>query len=147
MITLWLKIYLNEKPSIQLVRSEREYLFHDYKALTHFPGSIGHYDWLRSSSRQILGVRYWPFDDSIHSRAVQQLKSKCQSLDYTFVEANFRYLSILFSTSVDIEEAISNDQDMGENGIYLADGGRIALCFEVDTSLESHFLIPTDSQT
>jgi hypothetical protein len=142
MRTLWLKIYLNEKPNIQLVRSERGSLFEDYEALTQFPGSIGHYDWLRSSSGQILGVRYWPFDDSIHSRAVQILKAKCQSLDYAFVDADPRYLSILFSKAKDIDDTISNDQDMGENGIYSAKGERIALCFEIDPPFERHFLIP-----
>ena len=138
-MTLWLKILLNDRLAIQLVRSTRERLFDDYKALTKFPGSTGHYDWLRATSRQVLGVRYWPFDDSIHKHAVQQLRTTCLSLDYAFVDPDSRYISILFGPVKNIDDAISDDQDMGENGIYSTDDGRLALCFEVDASLESQF--------
>jgi hypothetical protein len=73
MRNLWLKIYLDDKPNIELLRSDRKTLFPDYTSLTRFPGSTGHYDWLRVSPAQIVGLRYWPFDDSIHRKAVQIL--------------------------------------------------------------------------
>jgi hypothetical protein len=136
MKTLWLIVYLDATLKIRLVLSERESIIPDYSPLTLFPGSTGHYDWLRNTSGQIVGVRYWPFKDEIHDSAILLLRKKCFSLGYSHVDADSRFFSIFWGAIEDIDESISNDQDMGENGIYSDSNGRIALCFEVDNELE-----------
>lgn len=45
----------------------------------------------------------------------------------------------------EIEEAISDDQDLGENGIYENQQGDMALCFEVDAHLLGRFRVLPDS--
>jgi hypothetical protein len=129
----WLIVRLNNIPKIEFSKAEREFILGDYEPLTRFPGSTGHYDWLRSVSGEILGVRYWPFDDEIHKDSVKRLFEKCSLLKYTILDPNLQYVSILFQErGQEIVESLSNDQDLGDNGIYENNNGQMALCFELD---------------
>lgn len=132
----WLTIELGKMPKTQLLQSDREDLLPNYLPQTQFPGSTGHFDWLRSTSGEILGVRYWPFDDAVHAVPVNRLLMQCGSLKYAVLDSANRFVSIFFKCSVaEVAEKISNDQDLGENGIYQNEQGLMALCFEVDASV------------
>lgn len=133
MNTQWLTIELKEVPEVRLNQCSRDHLLRSYSPVTGFPGSTGHFDWLRSSSSAVVGVRYWPFEDAVHIAAVHRLFKNCISLHYVVVDPQYRFLSIFFgSCTNDFADDISNDQDLGENGIYEDQQGGIALCFEVD---------------
>jgi len=141
----WLTIELREPPKAQIIQGDREILLSDYLPRTGFPGSTGHFDWLRSASREIVGVRYWPFDDAVHTSAVDQLLSQCRSLEYAIVDPEDRFVSVFFGGAIAaVEEDISNDQDLGENGIYENQQGAMALCFEVDALVLGSLRISPD---
>lgn len=141
METQWLIIELEKTPKVQLVQCTRENLLNGYVPTTGFSGSTGHYDWLRSSSNEILGVRYWPFDDDIHAAEVSKLQALCRSLDYAYIDCEDRFISIIFSGLIsDVVEDISNDQDLGENGIYVNQQGGMAICFEMDSRFLAQLL-------
>ena len=136
----WLTIELGETPKTQLNQAEREELLSGYLPRTQFPGSTGHFDWLRSSSGGIIGVRYWPFDDAVHAAPVERLLKRCRSLNYVVQDPANRFVSIFFGGSAaEVAEDISNDQDLGENGIYENQHGLMALCFEVDSLVLGSF--------
>ena len=138
MILQWLTVELGEMPKVQLKRSERESILPGYLPLTQFPGSTGHFDWLRTSSGGVMGVKYWPFNDAVHADPVRRLLVKCSSLKYTIRDSECRHISIFFGGLVaEVAENISNDQDIGENGIYENERGLMALCFEVDPSMSA----------
>jgi hypothetical protein len=146
METKWLTIELGEAPKARIVQDDREVLLSGYLPRTGFPGSTGHFDWLRSTAREIIGVRYWPFDDAIHASVVRQLLIQCRSLKYAVVDPESRCVSVFFGGAiVDVAENISNDQDLGENGIYENEHGGMALCFEVDAPLLDSLQVPPDS--
>ena len=136
MKTMWLQVFLNGKPLVHLVESTREELFaHDtkkYISRTDYPGSIGHYDWLRRSDGTVVGVRYWPFADLVQIEAIRELVDKCSGLKYVKVEPKVKNISVIFDADAFIDEDNSNDQDLGEIGIYATDEGDYALCFECD---------------
>ena len=146
MKTHWLTIELGESPKVQITRSDRENLLSGYLPKTDFPGSTGHFDWLRSASHKVLGVRYWPFDDAVHATSLRRLMMKCRSLKYAVVDRDDRFISIFFGGSTaDVAEETSNDQDMGENGIYENQQGGMALCFEVDQAVLDSLIATLDT--
>jgi hypothetical protein len=140
MITHWLVIALEEIPKVQIFESERENMLSEYTPTTSFPGSTGHFDWLRSSVHKVIGVRYWPFDDAIHASAIQELLALSRSLNYAYIDCENRFVSFFFGGLIsDVIENISNDQDMGENGIYVNQQGKMVVCFEIDSLLLDSF--------
>ena len=129
----WLIIFIEKEPRLDIVQSTRESLFSKgnkhYKIATPVSGSIGHYDWLRNFANRIVGVRYWPFCDLEQMNVVVELVRRCRSYSYIKADSDLKNVSILFDTS-EINEQISNDQDLGDNGIYITPDGEYAFCFE-----------------
>lgn len=140
METQWLTIELKDVPVVQLVRCSRDQVLVNFSPVTGFPGSTGHFDWLRSSACEIVGVRYWPFDDPVHTSAVHRLLNKCRLLKYSVVDPKNRFISIYLNlAAAAFIENSSNDQDLSENGIYENQKGDMAICFEVDPSVYDSF--------
>jgi hypothetical protein len=102
--------------------------------------SIGHfngfYDWLRNYSGLIIGVRYFPFEDSnfLLKELVQLKYSKTDehSIDIYFVEEQHR----------SINEDISDDQKFGGNRIFKSSEGKYLLTFEI-TEVEEKLALQT----
>lgn len=84
----------------------------------------GFYDWLRSSPDTVIGVRYWPFDNT---RFLADLVS---SLPYVKIPQDSSCLEIYFSNGR-IEASASDDQSFGSNRIfYSEEGGCWAISFD-----------------
>jgi len=123
------------------MESKREDLFssESYAPQTDYPGSIGHFDWLRSTPTNIEGVRIWPFDDHEHQKAVADFISSIRRFKSVVIHPDLKSVSLLFNLEAIIDEEISNDQDLGEAGIYLNKKGEYALCFEVQPEIIGQF--------
>ena len=96
-------------------------LFHD----SGFGDWVGFYDWLRSSSGKILGVRSWLEDEEI-----QGIRNRIA--DSTFVEWSDTQLRLWFSNQRLYEERLSGDQALGTHRILMSSDGEIAIGFDVD---------------
>lgn len=84
------------------------------------PEWLGFYDWLRSESDELVGVRLW-LDDPMSS--LQPLR-ECMGV-------NFRASSellVFFGTSQAYDASRSDDQDFGGNWLFESEEG-YALCF------------------
>jgi len=85
----------------------------------------GFYDWLRDSSSQVLGVRFWLFED-----ADLQL-TDIPSLTYVSSNSSENYVEIYFSASRQWVQENSDDQDFGDQGCFLSDKGTWAIVFDL----------------
>jgi hypothetical protein len=137
MNNICLRIFFDASPEVQLVSNVLANAFIDrkgerYVRVTSSPGSIGHYDWLRNRPNIVIGVRYWPFDDIEYINAVQAFFLKVRGLDYISVDPDFKNITVLFDPLAVFDEDLSNDQDLGDAGIYVTDAGHYAMCFEFD---------------
>lgn len=90
----------------------------------------GFYDWLRDSAGQIVGVRFWPFE---------QARFLCDFLGrfpYVRVEGSHRFIEIYFRSDRNIAVGRSDDQAFGGNHIFSADG-EWAITFDLKTLASS----------
>ena len=84
---------------------------------------IGFYDWLRSPSRELLGVRYWPFAEIDFPAAA------CDQLSYVVVEGEGSSLEVYFSPRRDYAAGVSDSQDFGENKLFSSEEGEFVISF------------------
>ena len=84
---------------------------------------LGFYDWLRNSEGQLLGVRFFPFEDFAF------LFEITKQLEYVAVDQECRWLDIYFSADREVDESISDDQGFGGNMILRSEDGNYALSF------------------
>ena len=72
----------------------------------------GFYDWLRTTSGEIVGVRYSPFDET------EFLIDAVASFRYVVVLESKRCLEIYFSNVRGVDWRKSDDQEFGSNKIF-----------------------------
>ena len=84
----------------------------------------GFYDWLRTSTGVVVGVRYWPFEET------QALLGSTSSLPYVERVPGQDSLAIYFSSERDVDPRASGDQAFGGNRLLTGDDGAIALTFD-----------------
>jgi hypothetical protein len=99
----------------------------------------GFYDWLRDPCGDIVGVRYWPFEDvqlPLDLGASATLASPALVVSPDGAKAE-----VYFTTSRQVVPADSADQDFGCSKVFAAADGELAICFDVsaltDTELAS----------
>lgn len=87
----------------------------------------GFYDWLRNASGYIIGVRYFPFEDSSF------LLDELGELEYLRTDKNKDSINICFldETHCLIDEEASNDQDFSENRIFKSSEGKFLFIFDI----------------
>lgn len=116
-----------EPPDGEIKIAQRVY----YGPTTDF---TGFYDWLRSGAEEIIGVRYWPFDDYDFVYDVAKV------LPYAKVEQG-RFVEIFFTDRRDFKPELSGDQDFGHNQILTSEDDEYALTFGIQESLSSSLRI------
>ncbi len=98
----------------------------------------GFYDWLRNFSGHIIGVRYFPFEDS------NFLLNEVIHLNYSKIDKVKGNMDIYFVDAEHclIDEDISDDQKFGDNRIFKSSEGKLLLTFEV-TEVKGELKLPT----
>ena len=96
-----------------------------------FGNWTGFYDWLRDSEGELLGVRYWPEQDTKFF------------VDYTkpfdYVEAaSSRHIEIYFSERRSFEAKLSCDQEFLYDAIFRSDEGGYAIGFGIEELNEAN---------
>jgi hypothetical protein len=86
---------------------------------------IGFYDWLRTSHREVVGVRTWISGPEVE--AIRRELSRNNAVD---VCAND--VRVWFAECRRFEESISDDQDLGTHRIMRNDAGELAFTFNVE---------------
>jgi hypothetical protein len=94
-----------------------------------FGHSTGFYDWLRDSTSNLVGVRYWPFEDT------QFLLQEVAHLRYVKVAAG--RLEIYFHSSDQIDQENSADQDFLYCELFRSDERCYAIAFGLENLNES----------
>lgn len=94
-----------------------------------FGNSTGFYDWLRDSKSKLVGVRYWPFEDT------QFLLREVAALNY--VKVTPRCLDIYFDGRDEIDQESSADQDFLYCEVFKSDDGRYAIAFGLENLSEA----------
>jgi hypothetical protein len=89
-----------------------------------FGDSTGLYDWLRNHVGTVIGVRYWPFEDT------QFLCDALAPLPYVAVAPDRSDLDIYFSDDRRFDPERSRDQDIGVSKVLSAGGAAWALAFD-----------------
>ncbi|ETW96940.1 MAG: hypothetical protein ETSY1_24585 [Candidatus Entotheonella factor] len=87
----------------------------------------GFYDWLRDETENIIGLRYWLFEK------IDPRLPLLTSLPYINSDQEEGFIEIYFFDSRSYVQANSDDQDFGNQGIFLSDQGLIALAFDIST--------------
>jgi hypothetical protein len=93
--------------------------FVEYRA-TDFGSFTGFYDWLRPSVATIVGVRYWPFENT---NFLLNTLPECASISVSAAKG----LTILFLAGANYREELSDDQDFSESQLYSGVDGSYAL--------------------
>ena len=89
---------------------------------SNFGEWLGFYDWLRDKDERVIGVRlyfgektiYFPFNRPFFNVEIDLIKL---------------LLHAFFTDNKSIDEAKSEDQDFGENSLYLGKNGSIGISF------------------
>jgi hypothetical protein len=83
---------------------------------------LGFYDWLRASDNSVIGVRQF-INPEIHQFPLDLTR------DDVTIDKKQRSVEIFFSNRRDYEQHKSDDQDFGDNRLFLAEDGSILLTF------------------
>ena len=94
----------------------------------------GFYDWLRNYRNEIIGVRYFPFED------FKELASLVNRLTDCKVNTNDKgavWFDLFFTSDRNVNEKISDDQDFGGNWLFETESGdkAMSLIFKDDDKL------------
>jgi len=73
---------------------------------------LGFYDWLRDSSKKVIGVRIWLDEENVHVAAI----GEC--INAVMARAG-KELSIFFGDDREFEDSMSDDQDFGGNRLFV----------------------------
>lgn len=99
----------------------------------------GFYDWLRSAEGDVIGVRWFPYEND----ALKKCASYIKDLKNITINEDFLEISIQFFEPRSINESRSRDQDFLENNIYISKLGRCAISFSINNlSDKERFLLP-----
>lgn len=86
----------------------------------------GFYDWLRRANGEIIGVRWFPYEDgALDNKNTRYLKS----LKYIGLGNDLREIAIYFGDSREFEEQNSCDQDFLQNNLFISKAGKCAVSF------------------
>ena len=87
----------------------------------------GFYDWLRNFSGNIVGVRYFPFEDA------DFLFDELSKLKYSKTDKVKGIIDIYFENANchSINEDISDDQKFGDNRIFKSLKGKLLFVFDI----------------
>lgn len=91
-------------------------------------------DWLRSAADTVIGVRYWPFENT------RFLADVVGSLPYVKVPEDGSCLEIYFSARGRVEARASDDQSFGSNRIFCSEEGGWAISFDTTGLSDTEFL-------
>lgn len=83
----------------------------------------GFYDWLRDFSGKVVGVRYWPFEETAF------LIDLLCDRGY-IVPGDKSYLEIYFSQNSRVDRRKSDDQEFGSNKIFCSKEGTWLISFD-----------------
>ena len=109
---------VDECPGNEYQLGDKRYRDKGYGELTGF------YDWLRDSSGKLLGVRYWPFEEtSFLSDVLSEFPSVVVAKDRS-------YLEVYFSSDRRVDRQRSDDQDLGANKVFSTEQGEWAISFD-----------------
>jgi hypothetical protein len=96
---------------VQSLRADERDLPSDVFKDSSYGGWTGFYDWLRSDTHSVVGVRYWPFEEAsalINRLALQTAKMDSSGALYFF-----------FTSQHQFDEQISGDQAFEESRILI----------------------------
>jgi hypothetical protein len=94
----------------------------------------GFYDWLRTSSGQVIGVRTWLLDNP-GVASVRALIANSSA-----IELHDKEVRCFFSTERHFDEAQSDDQEFGVHRIAISARGAVALTYDVGSLCEAELL-------
>lgn len=89
----------------------------------------GFYDWLRAGEDAIIGLRYWPSDDTAFF--VDELTDR----NYIDIDESKACISIFWNKNRKFIREASDDQDFGNNTLYINDLGVYALTFSMSAGI------------
>ena len=115
-----------ECPASSFQMGDREYRDKGFGDWTGF------YDWLRSGAESIVGVRYWPFQET------RFVVDDLSGYQYVKVPEDKSCLEIYFSADGGVDRRASDDQAFGSNRVFYSEAGGWALSFDtIDLSLRA----------
>jgi hypothetical protein len=136
----WVVVEIGVLPEIRVVYGPLQKVFVGKRPVTDFPGSIGHYDWLRNHFGVVIGVRLWPFNDDLHMHAIRGLLSECSRRSYVMVDGDKSIAILLKGSFREIDDDASNDQDLGDNGLLVNSDMELSLYFKADESVAKQLM-------
>lgn len=97
----------------------------------------GFYDWLRCVKGEIIGVRWFPYeDDALRGKQTIYLKT----LNNISLDDDLLGLTIYFYDFRSIDEPRSCDQDFLQNNLFFSKNGKCAISFSIDNLTEEEEL-------
>jgi hypothetical protein len=82
----------------------------------------GFFDWLRSASEEVIGVRYCPFEE------FRFVFKAAREVPNVLVTGNSA-VEVYFGENRQVDPSNSCDQDFGENEVYRSRDGKVAIAF------------------
>jgi hypothetical protein len=116
-------LYFNECPTAFDDRSHNTYEAH------FSDDDNGFYDFLRCSKGDIIGVRWFPHEDSILRG---DRTSYLKELNRTNIATDCQELEIFFSETRTIDDRRSGDQEFLKNNLFFSSHGKCAISFAID---------------
>lgn len=88
-------------------------------------GYIGLYDWLRSTTGNVIGVRFFLIDECADFLKEHRKK-------FSYIKGSDAYLDIFFNEDYNLNEEISSDQAFGSNSLYVSNQNEYAMTLGTD---------------
>lgn len=85
----------------------------------------GFYDWIRDSAQKIIGLRYWPFEETVF------ILEKLAHWSRAVRAQDESYLEIYFASGQNVDWQHSDDQDFGSNQFFSTDDDEWAISFAI----------------
>ena len=90
----------------------------------------GFYDWLRDRHGQIVGLRYWPFEET------RFLTDSLRALPYVRVDEDRSFVEFYLADARAVDHELSDDQHFGDNRLFATDSGELGISFGTETLSE-----------
>ena len=121
-----LLVAFHKQPVFTLAKrsSKKQYVRIDsteYYQVTDYDWT-GFFDWLRSPTGNVIGVRYSPFEEF---RFV--FKAICDVSDVLVTDK--LSIEVYFGDNRDVDPENSSDQDFGKNEVYTSTDGKVLIAF------------------
>jgi hypothetical protein len=98
----------------------------------------GFYDWLRNRAGQVIGVRYWPFEDTL---PLDELRQRLAPSADVAIAPDDSHLDVYFSSDHEVDTERSADQAFGGNRIFATDQGDLAISFDLTALQQSELAL------